>query len=75
MALNPTDHAPKGPVVLAHGLLGFDLINVATVGISYWRGIKEALETAGCQVLVTRVPATSSIRERASVLERAISDV
>ncbi|KAF8316200.1 Alpha/Beta hydrolase protein [Cantharellus anzutake] len=66
--------APKEPLVLVHGLLGFDLINVATVAISYWRGIKEALEAAGCEVLITRVPATSSIQERARVLERTVSE-
>ena len=32
------------------------------------------LEANGCEVLITRVPATSSIEERAQVLERAVSD-
>ncbi|KAF8323154.1 alpha/beta-hydrolase [Clavulina sp. PMI_390] len=65
--------APKEACVLAHGLLGFDSVSVATIGISYWRGIKEALEAIGCEVLIARVPATSSIQERATVLESIIS--
>ena len=69
------DRAPKEACVLAHGLLGFDSVSVATVGISYWRGIKEALEAAGCEVLIAKVPATSSIEERAKVLEATISEV
>jgi triacylglycerol lipase len=42
--------------------------------VSHWRGIKEVLEANGVEVLITRVPATSSIEERAEVLERAVSD-
>jgi triacylglycerol lipase len=49
------DLPTKEPVVLAHGLLGFDSVSVATIGISYWRGIKEALEAIGCEVLIAKV--------------------
>jgi triacylglycerol lipase len=43
--------------------------------VSHWRGIKEVLEANGVEVLITRVPATSSIEERAKVLEKTVSEV
>ncbi|KAG9001785.1 hypothetical protein FRB94_000634 [Tulasnella sp. JGI-2019a] len=64
----------KHPVVFCHGLLGFDSISVASTfkPVEYWRGIKEVLEANGTEVLVTRVPATSSPLERAPILAEAI---
>ena len=53
--ISSADRPTKEACVLAHGLLGFDSVSVATVGISYWRGIKEALEAIGCEVLVAKV--------------------
>lgn len=58
------DTAPKEVCVLAHGLLGFDSVSVATVEFSYWRGIKEALEAIGCEVLVAKVRYTWSSCQR-----------
>lgn len=70
--------APEHPIVFCHGLLGFDSVNIgpaiAPLQVSHWRGIREALEQAGCEVLITRVPATSSPIERAKVLADAISE-
>ena len=45
------------------------------MNVSHWRGIKEVLEARGIEVLITRVPATSSPMERAKVLEAKISEV
>ncbi|OQV05925.1 hypothetical protein CLAIMM_10579, partial [Cladophialophora immunda] len=62
---------PKYPIVLAHGLMGFDELRLAgdlLPGISYWRGIKEAFQARGIQCITTTVPRTASIRERAEVL-------
>jgi triacylglycerol lipase len=60
-------------------LLGFDSIQLgasfAPVQVSHWRGIKEVLEANGTEVLITRVPATSSIADRARVLEQKVSEV
>ncbi|KAL5533990.1 hypothetical protein ACEPAG_450 [Sanghuangporus baumii] len=71
--------APKHPVVFCHGLLGFDNVkigpSIAPMNVSHWRGIKEVLEARGIEVLVTRVPATSSPMERAKVLEARVSEV
>ena len=42
--------------------------------VHYWRGIKESLEQAGChRVVITRVPRTASIIERAEILRQQIS--
>lgn len=43
--------------------------------VAHWRGIKEVLEANGTEVLITRVPATSSPIDRAKVLEKKISEV
>lgn len=65
--------------MFCHGLLGFDSIKLgasfAPVQVSHWRGIKEVMEANGTEVLITRVPATSSIDERAKVLEQKVSEV
>ncbi|RMZ77138.1 hypothetical protein DV737_g4492, partial [Chaetothyriales sp. CBS 132003] len=66
---------PKHPIVLAHGLLGFDELRLAGKwfpGVQYWRGIREALEQKGIEVITTTVPTTGSIEERALVLHEQI---
>lgn len=74
-----TDRSTKNPVVFCHGLLGFDSVTIgpaiAPVQVTHWRGIKEVLEANGTEVLITRVPATSSPVDRATVLEQKISEV
>ncbi|KAF7339626.1 hypothetical protein MSAN_02177300 [Mycena sanguinolenta] len=71
--------SPKNPVVFCHGLLGFDSVTIgpaiAPMEVTHWRGIKEVLEANGTEVLITRVPATSSPVDRAKVLEEKISAV
>ena len=73
------DATPSNPVVFCHGLLGFDTVTVgpsiAPVEVSHWRGIIDALRANGVEVLITRVPATSSPGDRAKVLEEKISAV
>ncbi|EAU92719.1 triacylglycerol lipase [Coprinopsis cinerea okayama7 len=67
------------PVVFCHGLLGFDSVKIgpaiAPLEVTHWRGIKEVLEANGTEVLITRVPATSSPVDRAKVLEERINAV
>ncbi|KAH9486571.1 Triacylglycerol lipase 2 [Psilocybe cubensis] len=69
--------SPRNPVVFCHGLLGFDSVTIgpaiAPFEVTHWRGIKEVLEENGTEVLITRVPATSSPVDRAKVLEQKIS--
>ncbi|EXJ83544.1 triacylglycerol lipase [Capronia coronata CBS 617.96] len=62
---------PKHPIVLAHGLMGFDEWRLAgpyLPGIHYWRGITEAFARNGIECITTAVPRTGSIQERAGVL-------
>ncbi|KAG9018862.1 hypothetical protein FRB90_008799 [Tulasnella sp. 427] len=69
---------PQNPIVFCHGLLGFDTVTLGAsfvpLQISHWRGIKEVLEANGAEVLITRVPATSSPADRAAVLARIITE-
>ncbi|KZV93779.1 alpha/beta-hydrolase [Exidia glandulosa HHB12029] len=69
--------SPKLPVVFCHGLLGFDKVSLGPVPlqISHWRGIQEVLQANGVEVLITRVPATSSPSDRAKVLAQKIEEV
>ncbi|KAF9076095.1 Alpha/Beta hydrolase protein [Rhodocollybia butyracea] len=72
-------HSPRDPIVFCHGLLGFDSVtigpSIAPMQVMHWRGIKEVLEANGVEILITRVPATSSPIDRAKVLEETISKV
>ncbi|TXT11072.1 hypothetical protein VHUM_01823 [Vanrija humicola] len=68
---------PKDPLIFCHGLLGFDYLGPAgftPLQISHWRGIREVLEANGVEVLICRVPATSSIAERAATLNDLIAE-
>ena len=73
------DLSPTNPIVFCHGLLGFDFVtigpSIAPMQVTHWRGIREVLEANGIEVLITRVPATSSVVDRAKVLEQKISEV
>ncbi|KAK4693327.1 triacylglycerol lipase, partial [Lecanoromycetidae sp. Uapishka_2] len=62
---------PQNPIVLAHGLLGFDelrLLGKLIPGIHYWRGITEALTANGIEVILAHVPPSASIEQRAAKL-------
>lgn len=66
---------PKHPIVLAHGLLGFDELHLAgslLPGVQYWRGITEALSSNGASVITASVPPSASIEERAAKLSQNI---
>ncbi len=63
------------PIVLAHGLGGFARIGVGPVTLTtYFRGIPEALESAGNRVLVTRVPPLAGVETRARRLGELIEE-
>ncbi|KAI0066489.1 alpha/beta-hydrolase [Artomyces pyxidatus] len=70
--------SPTHPIVFCHGLLGFDSVTIgpaiAPLEVTHWRGIKEVLQANGTEVLMTRVPATSSPVDRAKVLEQRIEE-
>ena len=61
------------PIVLAHGLFGFNRIGLGPVTLaSYFRGIPALLESSGNRVLVTRVHPTAGVFRRAWKLKRDI---
>lgn len=73
--LSSAYHCPRFPIVLAHGLLGFDELHVAgryLPGFHYWRGIIDAFRSHGIEVITASVPASASIEERASKLGQDI---
>lgn len=66
---------PKHPIVLAHGVLGFDELRLAgpnLPAIQYWYGIAEALRAKGCEVITASVPPSGSIERRAEKLAEGI---
>ncbi|PUU74122.1 hypothetical protein B9Z19DRAFT_483769 [Tuber borchii] len=66
---------PKNPIVLCHGLLGFDELRPFgnyLPGVHYWRGITEAFNANNIEVILTSVPASGSIEVRAKVLAECI---
>lgn len=68
--------APKYPIVLAHGLFGFDEIHPAgrmLPGVQYWSGIEEALAVKGIEVITATVPPSDRIEVRAQQLADDIS--
>ena len=73
--LRPDYEAPKNPIILAHGLLGFEELHLAgqfLPGIQYWYGITEALAAKGVEVITAVVPPSGSIEKRAAKLAECI---
>lgn len=70
--LLPKYRVTKYPIVLCHGLLGFDELRVGDLKYSYWNGVKEVLEQHGARVLSDSVPPAASIERRAEVLAAMI---
>jgi triacylglycerol lipase len=62
----------RHPVVLAHGLLGFDVVEVAGVEHAYFRGLPDLLAAQGCAVHSPRLAAAGSIAERAAALAACV---
>lgn len=61
----------KYPIVLVHGLFGFDSI----LGIDYWYRIPEALRADGAKVYVTQVSATNSSEVRGEQLLTQVKQI
>lgn len=56
------------PVVLVHGLFGFDRMGVPGARLHYFRGIAAHLETLGCHAHAVRLPRAGSVPARAQAL-------
>ncbi len=66
---------PRGaplPVVLVHGLFGFDQVGVPGVRVHYFRGIVEHLAKLGCHAHAVRLARAASVPERAAMLVEQI---
>jgi triacylglycerol lipase len=68
----PTERGPPLPVVLVHGLFGFDRIGVPGARLHYFRGIVRHLESLGCHAHAVRLPRMASVPERAKALVEKI---
>jgi triacylglycerol lipase len=65
-----TPPGPKAPIVLVHGLLGFDRLRAFGWPIAtYFNGIREALEAAGNRVFTPSTSPTGSVAGRAGELK------
>jgi triacylglycerol lipase len=60
------------PVVLAHGILGFDELGLGPARVSYFRGIVERLQANGAEVHCARVPPLAPIHVRAARLAEVV---
>ncbi len=61
----------KYPIVLAHGMLGFDNI----LGVDYWFGIPSALRRDGAQVYVTEVSQLDTSEVRGEQLLQQVEEI
>ena len=62
--------ALRSPVVLVHGLFGFDRIGIGAVSLHYFPRVAAQLEAAGNRVLVPGLSPTGSVERRAGQLKR-----
>jgi triacylglycerol lipase len=69
----PIGSGGRLPVVLVHGMFGFDRFGVPGVKVHYFRGIIKHLEELGCHAHAVRLPAVASVPERARILVEAIN--
>jgi triacylglycerol lipase len=63
------------PVVLAHGVFGFDEMRVGSTQVEYFRGVAEHLQGMGAEVHRPRVPPVSSVAVRAQQLADYIREL
>jgi triacylglycerol lipase len=66
------ERGPPRPVVLVHGLFGFDRIGVPGARFDYFRGIARHLDSLGCHAHAVRLPLAASVPDRARELVAAI---
>jgi triacylglycerol lipase len=71
--LRPRHRPPaRHPLVLAHGLLGFDELGLGPARVAYFRGVVERLEAMGAEVHCARVPPLAPIHVRAQRLAEIV---
>lgn len=74
----PNYIAPREPIVLCHGLFGFDIRgpqNIPALQFHYWSGVEETLAKLGAKIIVTKVPQAGSIWERSHALHTILKSI
>ncbi|KAG8813425.1 hypothetical protein FRC17_001583 [Serendipita sp. 399] len=75
-ALFESIRAPRNPIVLAHGLYGYDVLGFSAlprVQMHYWNDVLRILRNkVGAKVIVTRAPSTGTIKERADMIHEIL---
>jgi triacylglycerol lipase len=66
------ERGPPLPVILVHGLFGFDRMGIPGARLDYFRGIAKHLDTLGCHAHAVKLPRAASVPERARELANAI---
>ena len=64
--------AQRPGVVLVHGLMGFDQLGIGPTRVDYFRGVAQAFEAAGLEVITARLAPLAGVPERAAQLARAV---
>ncbi|KPV74932.1 uncharacterized protein RHOBADRAFT_1499, partial [Rhodotorula graminis WP1] len=66
---------PRFPIVLCHGLYGFDVRGPGFFRLHYWGDLLRILRgKIGAEVYVTAVPGTGSVKKRAHVLHQSLEE-
>ena len=68
---NDTYTETRYPIVLVHGLFGFDSI----LGVEYWYRIPEEIRRSGADVHVAQVSAANSTEKRGEQLARQVEEI
>ncbi|RCI06086.1 hypothetical protein CU098_012488 [Rhizopus stolonifer] len=76
--ITPHYKAPREPIVLCHGLFGFDVRgpqNIPALQFHYWGGVEDTLAKLGAKIIVTKVPHAGSIWERSHALHTILKSI
>lgn len=69
---------PRSPIVLCHGLYGFDVWTppgIPKLQLHYWADLMDILRNKiGAEVIVTGVPGTGSVKERADAMHNQLKN-
>ena len=71
--LGPSGRGAPLPVILVHGLFGFDRMGIPGARMDYFRGIAKHLDTLGCHAHAVKLSRAKSVPERARELCDAIT--
>lgn len=65
----------RHPIVLAHGIMGFDEVKLGPVKGQYFRGVEPRITQLGAKVYAFRVRPSASVMARAEDLKRAVDAI